>query len=58
MESYLNELAGSVEDITISDIVPPVNSLRNCVNGIEQLAESIKKIGLLQPVVVRINSLG
>ncbi|HJY09602.1 MAG TPA: ParB N-terminal domain-containing protein [Nitrososphaeraceae archaeon] len=28
------------------------------MNGIEQLAESIKKIGLLQPKVVRINSLG
>jgi ParB family chromosome partitioning protein len=58
MNSYLNELAGSVEDITISDIDPPANSLRNCVNGIEQLAESIKKIGLLQPIVVRINNLG
>jgi ParB family transcriptional regulator, chromosome partitioning protein len=58
MNSYLNELAGSVEDITISDIVPPANSLRNCVSGIEQLAESIKKIGLLQPIVVRINTLG
>jgi ParB family chromosome partitioning protein len=58
MNSYLNELAGSVEDITISDIVPPANSLRNCVSDIEQLAESIKKIGLLQPIVVRINSLG
>jgi ParB family chromosome partitioning protein len=58
MNSYLNELAGSVEEITISDIVPPANSLRNCMNGIEQLAESIKKIGLLQPIVVRINTLG
>ncbi|HEX2408738.1 MAG TPA: ParB/RepB/Spo0J family partition protein [Nitrososphaeraceae archaeon] len=58
MDSYLNELAGSVEEITISDIVPPANGLRNCVSGIEQLAESIKKIGLLQPIVVRINTLG
>jgi ParB-like chromosome segregation protein Spo0J len=58
MDSYLNELAGSVEDITISDIVPPANILRSCMNGIEQLAESIKKIGLLQPIVVRIDSLG
>jgi ParB family chromosome partitioning protein len=58
MDSYSNELAGSVEDITISDIVPPANSLRSCMNGIEQLTESIKKIGLLQPIVVRINSLG
>ena len=58
MDSYSNELAGSVEEIAISDIVPPTNSLRSCMNGIEQLAESIKKIGLLQPVVIRINSSG
>jgi ParB family chromosome partitioning protein len=58
MDSYSNELAGSVEDIAISDMVPPANSLRSCMNGIEQLAESIKKIGLLQPIVVRINNLG
>jgi ParB family transcriptional regulator, chromosome partitioning protein len=58
MGSYSNELAGSVEDIPISDIAPPSYSLRSCVNGTEQLAESIKKIGLLQPIVVRINSLG
>jgi len=57
MESYANELAGCIEDITISDIVPPAISLRSCMNGTEQLAESIKKIGLLQPIVVRINSL-
>ena len=58
MDSYSNELVGSVEDIAISDMVPPANSLRSSMNGIEQLAESIKKIGLLQPIVVRINSLG
>ena len=58
MDSYSNGVAGPVEDITMSDIVPPANSLRCCMNGIEQLAESIKKIGLLQPILVRINSLG
>jgi ParB family chromosome partitioning protein len=58
MDSYSNELVGSVEDIAISDMVPPANSLRSSMNGIEQLAESIKKIGLLQPIVVRTNSLG
>ena len=58
MDSYSNELAGSVEDIAISDMVPPANSLRSCMNGIEQLAESIMKIGLLQPIVVRTNNLG
>jgi len=58
MDSYSDELVGSVEDIAISDMVPPANSLRSSMNGIEQMAESIKKIGLLQPIVVRINSLG
>jgi ParB family transcriptional regulator, chromosome partitioning protein len=58
MDSYSDELVGSVEDIAISDMVPPANSLRSCMNGIEQLSESIKKIGLLQPIVVRINNLG
>jgi len=58
MDSFSNVLAGSVEDITISDIVPPANSLRSYMYGIEQLAESIKKIGLMQPIVVRINTLG
>ena len=55
MKSYSNELVGSVEDINISDIVPPSNLLRSNMNGLEELAESIKKIGLLQPIVVRIN---
>jgi ParB family transcriptional regulator, chromosome partitioning protein len=58
MDYYSTELAGSVEDIAIRDIVPSANSLRYCMNGIEQLADSIKKIGLLQPIVVRINGLG
>ena len=58
MDSNSNELVGSVEDIDISDMVPPANGLRSSMNGIEQLAESIKKIGLLQPIVVRTNSLG
>jgi len=56
MNSYSNELVGSVEDINISDIVPPSNLLRSNMNGIDELAESIKKIGLIQPIVVRTNS--
>ena len=58
MYSYSKELAGLVEDITITDIVPSTNSLRTCLNGTEELAESIKKNGLLQPILVRMNSLG
>ena len=56
MNSYSNELVGSVEDINISDIVPPSNLLRSNMNGVDELAESIKKIGLIQPIVVRTNS--
>ncbi len=56
MNSYSNELVGSVEDINISDIAPPSNLLRSNMNGVDELAESIKKIGLIQPIVVRPNS--
>jgi ParB family chromosome partitioning protein len=56
LNKYSNELCGSVEDINISDIVSPINPLRSNMNGINELAESIKKIGLLQPIVIRTNS--
>lgn len=52
---YSNELAGSVEDINLSEIVPPPSLLRSNLNGVEELAESIKNVGLLQPIVVRVN---
>lgn len=58
MISYSNELIGSVEDFHISDIVPPSKPLRVGVGDVDELAESIRKIGLLQPIVVRINSSG
>lgn len=56
MTSYFsNELAGSVEDINLSEVVPPPSLLRSNLNGVEELAESIKNVGLLQPIVVRVN---
>jgi ParB family chromosome partitioning protein len=55
LDKYSNELNGWVEDINILDISPPMNQLRTNMNSLEELAESIKKIGLLQPIVVRIN---
>jgi ParB family transcriptional regulator, chromosome partitioning protein len=55
LDKYSNELNGWVEDINILDISPPTNQLRTNMNSLEELAESIKKIGLLQPIVVRIN---
>lgn len=58
MISYSNELIGSVEDFNISELVPPSKPLRIGVKDIDELAESIRKIGLLQPIVVRINNSG
>jgi ParB family transcriptional regulator, chromosome partitioning protein len=55
LDKYSNELNGWVEDINILDISPPTNQLRTNMSSLEELAESIKKIGLLQPIVVRIN---
>ncbi|HEY7777159.1 MAG TPA: ParB/RepB/Spo0J family partition protein [Nitrososphaeraceae archaeon] len=52
---YSNELAGSVEDINLSEIVLPPSLLRSNLNGVEELAESIKRVGLLQPIIVRVN---
>jgi ParB family chromosome partitioning protein len=52
---YSNELAGSVEDINLSEIVLPPSLLRSNLNGVEELAESIKHVGLLQPIIVRVN---
>jgi ParB family transcriptional regulator, chromosome partitioning protein len=56
LNKYSSELCGSVEDINISDIVSPINPLRSNINDIDELAKSIKKIGLLQPIVIRTNS--
>ncbi len=52
---YSNELAGSVEDINLSEIVLPPSLLRSNLNGVEELVESIKNVGLLQPIIVRVN---
>ena len=49
MTYYSNELAGSVEDINLSEIVLPPSPLRSNLNGVEELAESIMHVGLLQP---------
>jgi ParB family chromosome partitioning protein len=53
---YSNELNGALEDVNISHIASPTNRLRSTMNNLEELAESIKKIGLLQPIIVRTNS--
>ena len=55
---YENELIGSIEDINISDITQSLNLLRNSSEGILELADSIGKIGLLSPILVRVMESG
>ena len=50
---YENELIGSTYEINISDICQSLNPLRNEYNNIGELADSIAKIGLLSPILVR-----
>jgi ParB family chromosome partitioning protein len=49
-------LNGSVEDLNILDITGPTHQLRSTLSNLKELAASIRKIGLLQPIVVRTNS--
>jgi len=46
---------GSLEHLDIIDITTSSQQLRAALNNIDELAESIRKIGLLQPIVVRMN---
>lgn len=47
---------GSLEDLDILDIIPSTHQLRDTHYNLRELARSIWKIGLLQPIVVRTNS--
>jgi ParB family transcriptional regulator, chromosome partitioning protein len=53
---FSNELNGSLEDLNISDIDFPNNQLRSTIDNLQELVESINKIGLLQPIIVRSNN--
>jgi ParB family chromosome partitioning protein len=55
---YENELIGSIDDINISDIFQSLNPLRNPSGSVLELADSISKIGLLSPILVRITEKG
>ena len=50
---YFRELTGSIEEIRTSDIVTPSRVLRRRLGELGEIADSIKKIGLLQPIIVR-----
>jgi ParB family transcriptional regulator, chromosome partitioning protein len=53
---YSNELRGALEDLNVSDVITSRNQVRSVLSNIEELAQSINEIGLLQPIVVRTNS--
>ena len=53
--SYSTQLSGSLEDIDIVDVAPATRQLRTSLYDLTELAESIKKVGLLQPIIVRTN---
>jgi len=55
---YENELVGSIDDINISDIFQSLNPLRNGSSNVLELEDSISKIGLLSPILVRITENG
>jgi len=55
---YENELIGSIDDLNISNIFQSLNPLRNGSNSVIELADSISKIGLLSPILVRITENG
>ena len=55
---YENELIGSIDDINTSDIFQSLNPLRNGFSNVQELADSISKIGLLSPILVRITESG
>jgi len=52
----MHKLIGSIEDIDICNILPSSNVLRSMAENLDELAHSIKRIGLLQPIIVRIRN--
>ena len=57
MYKYSSQLNGSLEDIEILEIASSRHPVRSNIINIDELAKSIKKFGLLQPIVVRTSSL-
>jgi ParB family chromosome partitioning protein len=54
----INRLLGYVEELSIYDIYPSLNGIRIDNERVHELADSIKKIGLLTPIVVRTSDSG
>jgi ParB family chromosome partitioning protein len=55
---YESELIGSFDDLNISEIFQSLSPLRSGSRFITELADSIRKVGLLSPIVVRITENG
>jgi ParB family chromosome partitioning protein len=51
----MHELIGSIEDINVSEISPSEYAVRSVVETVDELARSIQRLGLLQPIIVRAN---
>ena len=52
----MHKLIGSIEDIDTCNILPSSNVLRSMAENLDELTHSIKRIGLLQPVIVRVSN--
>jgi ParB family chromosome partitioning protein len=52
----LHKLIGSIEDIDTCNILPSSHVLRSMAENLDELAHSIKRIGLLQPIIVRVSN--
>jgi ParB family chromosome partitioning protein len=53
---YSNLINGSLEELSISDITLSAIDIRSAAYSVGELAMSIQKVGLLQPIIVRTNS--
>jgi ParB family chromosome partitioning protein len=53
---YSNLIDGSIEELNISDITLSAIDIRSTAYSVGELAMSIQKVGLLQPIIVRTNS--
>jgi len=53
----MHELIGSIEDIDVSEISPSEYAVRSVVERVDELARSIQRLGLLQPIIVRANNI-
>jgi ParB family chromosome partitioning protein len=51
----MHELIGSIEDMDVSEISPSKYAVRSVDETVDELARSIQRLGLLQPIIVRAN---